>query len=78
MAWPIPTPRRESRAGKAPMPEDNAEVTAAIAAERERVLYLLSVFARNPRHVQSRVFTAVSGGYTREECERRWPGDFAL
>jgi hypothetical protein len=48
-----------------------------IAAERERAMYLLQVVARLPQAV-SRAGTALSHGYTREECVQRWGEDFAL
>lgn len=49
-----------------------------IAAERERVLALMAIYARNPGHLQSRVFTAVSHGYSLAECEQRWGKEFQL
>lgn len=48
-----------------------------IAAERERCLYLLQIVARNPS-TTSRASTAISNGYSREECVQRWGQEFQL
>lgn len=48
-----------------------------IAAERERLIWLMFVVHQRPQ-TMSRASTAATNGYSREECEQRWPEDFKL
>ncbi|HEX2871406.1 MAG TPA: hypothetical protein VHP33_09125 [Polyangiaceae bacterium] len=48
-----------------------------IAAERERCIYLLQLVARNPG-LSSRASTALTNGYSLDECRARWGQEFQL
>ncbi len=62
------------------MPEENPDVTAAVAAERARCTFLCSVLNANHQEhgLAAKVFTALSHGYEPEECEQRWGEKFKV
>jgi hypothetical protein len=51
-----------------------------IAAERERLVNLISIYTRNPNQlgIAARVMTAATDGLTLAECVTRWGQDFVL
>jgi len=62
------------------MPEENPEITAAVAAERTRMIHLMAIVRANrDDHVTcARASTAASEGYSLAECESRWGEHFKV